>query len=165
MSEPEDDLLRPTLAADFDVRTFDRPWDPSGLPIAAFFFGPLGGGILYALNYRRLGQRRHARWCFAGAVVVALLFIAVSAWLIASGVLTTKDRIARYGVQGLSALLGLALTRHQSGRFGAWEALGQPKRKLLGPALAIGIGAGLLYGLLFFAALFLFGYEFGSALP
>ncbi len=147
MSNADDALLRPSLSADFDVRKFDRPWDPSNLPYAAFFFGPLAGGVLYALNYKRLGSPRHAWLCLAGSVLLSFVAIAVFVWLLASGAITTKDRIVRFGLQGLSAAIGLALSKHQSGRFRAWEQLGRPPRKLLLPAL----GTGLVFALIFAA--------------
>lgn len=165
MPESDDDLLRPTLATDFDVRTFDRPWSPSNLPFAAFFFGPLGGGVLYALNYKRLGSARHARLCLIGAIALTLVFLVVGAWLVTSGMLTTKDRILRFGMQGISAGIGLLLTKHQNGRFRAWEQLGEPPRKLLLPALAIGFSCALVFALLFVVALLAFGFELSSAGP
>ena len=159
MTASDDDLLRPSLAADFDVRTFDRPWNPSYLPFVAFLMGPLGGGILYALNFRRLGQPRRARACMIGAVVLTLACAGLIVGLIDAGVLTTKDRIARYGVQGLSAGLGLVLTRLQSGRFRAWEQLGRPPRKLLGPAIGYGCLGALAFGVLLVLGLVLVGAD------
>jgi hypothetical protein len=152
MNETVDELLQPSLSADFDVRKFDRPWDPSNLPYAAFFFGPLAGGVLYALNYKRLGSARHAWLCLTGSVLLSLVAIAVVVWLLVSGVITAENRVARFGIQGLSAAVGLALSKHQRGRFRAWEQLGRPPRKLLLPALGIGLACALVFAVLFLTA-------------
>lgn len=159
----DDELLQPSLSADFDVRKFDRPWDPSNLPYAAFFFGPLAGGVLYALNYKRLGSPRNARLCLAGSVLISLVAIASIAWLLDSGVITTKSRVARFGLQGLSAAVGLALSKHQRGRFRAWEQLGRPPRKLLLPALGIGLTFALVFSVLLVAALVIFDVNLSAA--
>ena len=47
--------------------------------MSSFIGSPLAGGILMALNFRRLGQRARAWVAVVLSVAVALLFIAVSA--------------------------------------------------------------------------------------
>lgn len=162
MPVEEEDLLRPSLAPDFDVRRFERPWDPTSMPLAAFFLGPLGAGMLYARNYRYLGSPRHARICFLASIAVTLVFAVGGAWLIAEGVFTTKDRLIRYGTQGFSAVVGLILTRHQRGRFRAWEQLGDPARPLLWPAIGFGLAGALGFALIFLGALSLMGVELSA---
>ncbi|MBK9385931.1 MAG: hypothetical protein IPN34_14060 [Planctomycetes bacterium] len=162
MPDDEEDLLRPSLAPDFDVRRFERPWDPTNLPFAAFFLGPLGAGILYARNYRFLGSPRHARICLIASIAVTMAFALGGAWLIANGILTTKDRLIRYGTQGFSGVVGLVLTQHQRGRFRAWEQLGDPARPLLWPAIGIGLMGALGFGLILLFGLSLMGVDLST---
>ena len=131
MPDPDDDLLRPTLAADFDVRRFEQPWNPASMPFAAFFVGPLGTGWLYALNYRYLGLPKHARNCALLAVGIAFACALVLVWAISNKRMPTDSRWIRYGSQGFSVAVGLWLTSHQMGRFRAWQKLGRPARPLL----------------------------------
>ncbi len=62
MSErtPPEDLLEPTLAEEDDAVDFDRPWNPMSLTILTFFCGVTAGGILLAINFKRLGM--HSRF-------------------------------------------------------------------------------------------------------
>jgi hypothetical protein len=66
------DLLRPILDERHDTAGFDRPWNPWRLVFVTFFAGALGGAYLFALNFRKLGQRSHVAWCAALFVVLAL---------------------------------------------------------------------------------------------
>lgn len=50
--------LEPILTQDDDLDGFGRPWNPELVVFAVFFAAELAGGLLVALNFRRLGMPR-----------------------------------------------------------------------------------------------------------
>jgi hypothetical protein len=100
-------------------------YSPGQLSLAAFLGGPIGAAWLLAINYRRLGQRRHA----VLAVVVAALAVI---GLAAIGMMSTE--VPRIGIGVLvatilicRALQGEAFRSHvaRQGRVAStWRALG-----------------------------------------
>ncbi|MFO1052307.1 MAG: hypothetical protein U1F36_08850 [Planctomycetota bacterium] len=69
----DDDLLRPVLGPEDDLRRFGRPFRPTSLTYVAFFCGPLSAGIFFALNWARLGVRRFG-WRTLCLFVAVFLF-------------------------------------------------------------------------------------------
>lgn len=153
MPAAEDDLLRPTLAVDLDVQRMSRPFDPSSLIWAAFLGGPLGGGPLYALNYRRLGRPIASRNALVLSVLVGVGAAFAAAWVVRAveqGAVEWTN--ARHGVRVLGLVLGYALAHDQRKSFRAYEASGSPVGKALWPSVvAIAAGAALQAGLVFAA--------------
>lgn len=82
MSDPiRDDLFRPTIGRDLDDLGAARPaLPPNALFLVTFFGGAAGGGILWTLNFVRLGMRRQAWICGLGfgALWLAILMVLVA---------------------------------------------------------------------------------------
>ncbi len=129
MAKSDDDLLRPTLDRRFDtsrigVGAAGRPWNPASLQFVTFFAWPIGAGALYGLNYKRLGQKRAARFTFAGTAVFTLAVLAAmyALFLFAGNDADrSKVRLVRLGFLAVAALSAVLLSKHQSGPFRAYE--------------------------------------------
>jgi hypothetical protein len=135
-----DDLLRPTLTAADDACFFRRPWDPGHLTILTFFCGLPAGGLLFALNERRLGQSKRTGVTFAIVAVATLVIYGILSWLVASRPLSAEDgdpsRIQRVAVRAASIAVALFLASRQSARYRLSQAQGEPRGKLLGIGIA-----------------------------
>ncbi len=94
------DLFEPTLDTHHDARGFRRPFEPSSLPVAVFFCGPLFGGVLVAWNWLRLGVR---------ANVSRTLLLFVGLWL-------------SIGVGSFYAVVQPALAQREAAAFGQTES-------------------------------------------
>ncbi len=157
MGAPPDDLLTPTLSADFDVHAFRRPWNPRHLFWSGFLGGPLAGGVLAGLNYRRLNQPRRANVAFAlAALAGVLLAVGFVLWLRGRGEEVEARSTGRIALRAVGGFLTMALAAPQNQRFDAYTAAGLAPGKLLGPAVAAIFGLGILQTLLALA--------FGAAL-
>ena len=133
-----DDLLQPTLGAEFDVTRFGRPWDPERLRYVTFFAWPLGAGALFALNYRRLGRERAARWTLAGSLLLLVLLL-VAVAILAQDRAQLGDRnlvrTVRFVLVGVCIAASVAVAKDQARAFRAYTlGDGEPAR-LLGPAV------------------------------
>lgn len=139
MAADDADLLQPSLGEDFEVRRFQRPWSPSSLLWVAFFGGPIGAGLMYTLNYRRLARPRSGWICLLGTLVVSLALVLTVGGL--AGRPSMRDgspdssRMIRYGIQAICLVIGLGLTHDQSRAFRAFESAGHSPGKALVPAL------------------------------
>lgn len=69
------DLLTPSLTAEDDTHGLDRPWEPIHLVILSFFFGILSGGVLLALNFKKLGKPHLVVPTLAAVVAVFLVSV------------------------------------------------------------------------------------------
>lgn len=152
MNARNDELLQPTLAADLDVRGFGRLFKPQSILWPTFFGGPIAGGILFGMNYARMGRRDLAVRCWTAAAIVGVLFaIGVGLYFSQPGVLDSNadargtSRVARYAIMGASVGMGWFVAKHQEPRFAAWESAANEPAKLLGPGLlAVIVGASVL---------------------
>ncbi len=76
---PSDDLFRPSLDRSLDTSGWKAPFDPGSLVTAAFFGGPIAGGLLFGLNFTRMGRSKWFLPCLFGGVLVMAIHIAVTA--------------------------------------------------------------------------------------
>ena len=139
-----DELLRPTLSADFDVHAFRKPWNPRHLVWSGFLGGPLSGGVLAALNYRRLNQNSRAFVALAVTLVVCLAFAV--AWALWGPPLDeARGRQSWHlPVRAVGCVLTLALSAPQNKLFDAYRAADLEPGKLLWPAVAAILVLGFL---------------------
>lgn len=140
-----DDLLRPTLSEQDDVSGFDEPWNPYNILYPTFFGGFLAGGVLYGLNFTKLGQDRYRIPTFIGTAVAVLGVAILGNWLAATGKIAGDDRMSlsifRFGQRFASLALGWLLATRQTRRFRLYEESGLKARKLLWPGLImVGLG-------------------------
>jgi len=140
MKPGHDELLRPSLSADYDVRSYRPLFRPEGLLYAAFFGGPLAGLILYGVNYSRMGRRDLARNAWIAGAVLTVVIGGLIAWYLAdswseTGRTRTPSWI-RFSVNGLGVGIGWFVAKHQSSRFEAWQSAGNTPAKGFFPGLA-----------------------------
>jgi hypothetical protein len=157
------DLLQPSLAPDLDANRFQRPWDPTSLPYTGFWGGPIAGGILTAINWRRLGSPGRARSVLLWTALVAFalpLHVTLRRLDLTDG--TPLDH--RQAGRLLSVIVGVGFTflvsRKQRALVEAWEAEQHKPASLWRPGfLAILLGRALelvLIGVCFVIAHLLF---------
>jgi hypothetical protein len=123
-----------------------RLYSPRQVALVAFLLGPMGGLLLMALNYRRLGKRAAA----AGVIVVALLLVAA----LLAVILATPDSAPVF-VLGVPVFLAVwvAVKVLQGGLYDAHLVRGGESGST-GAALGIGLlGLLLNLGLLFGGAI------------
>ncbi len=145
------ELMQPVLGEQDDLAGLDRPWSPWTLVFVTFFAGPVGGGLLFGLNFKRIG-RPHALWpCVLGGLVLQCVLAALFAWLLLNGTLDPGDPQSRgwgrRGSQAVTVLAGMGLAAMQQRRFRLFEASGGESPRLwpygLG-AIVLGMVAGML---------------------
>jgi len=156
MSARPDELLQPTLSADLDVRLYGRLFRPQSILWPTFFGGPLAAGILFGLNYARMGRRDLALRCWIGGVVVALVVAFCVGWYITEPALTQAvvnrarkpdTAMTRAIIAGISVAIGWFIAKHQEPRFNAWEGRRNEPANLWVPGiLAIVAGAFFIVG-------------------
>lgn len=137
------DLLTPVLTEEDDALGFDRPWNPWFLLLIAFVFGIVPGGVLLALNFRRLGRPRGT--VPALAVVVAAALMDSAAWAIVDRFVDPEG--SAFGYLGFGALVAprlvaLAIARRQRRRFRLCRACGVETG-----GLRLGAGAVIVLGI------------------
>lgn len=164
MNARNDELLQPTLAADLDVRGFGRLFKPQSILWPTFFGGPIAGGILFGMNYARMGRRELATRCWAAAAIVGVLYgIGAGLYLSQPGALeNTTDsrgttRLMRYALMGASVGIGWFVAKHQEQRFAAWESASRTPANLWGPGLAAVVAGWVVLGAVILATLLLRG--------
>ncbi len=120
-----------------------RLFSPLATGLGTFFCGPLAGGVLIGLNYRRLGDHGSAIKAWAAGIVVTVLLL----WGVVLVPLDLMDRIPTALIPAICGPLAAFLTgRLQgdrirqaiaggAGRTSAWETAGWS----LG-ALVVGVG-------------------------
>lgn len=158
----EDELLRPTLTPDFDVRAFRRPFEPRHLIWSGFLGGPLAGGALVAWNHWRMNRPRSAAWVALLTLVLMLGFSAAAGWWMHGHGLEQSRMAVRIAQRALGAGLVLALVQAQKKRFDAYQSAGYEPGKVLWPSLVAILGLGTLQGMLTVGVYRLLG---GSAAP
>ncbi len=164
MNALDDDLLRPTLSAGLDVRTYRPLFPPQSILWSCFFGGPLAGGIMFGTNYARMGRRDLAKKCWIGAALITLALVAGVCWyLIHARGLGPRSRPSTQGIRYLFSGVGLAIgwfvAKHQQPLFTAWESAGHQAARLWLPGgLAILAGAAITFGALWLG-LASFGYS------
>jgi len=148
---PDDDLLKPTLDERYDSATVAAggaaPWDPESMVFATFFSLPLGAGVLYAINYRRLGQPRAALFTLLGTCVFVLGALAGAWWLTVDGAKATRPYV-RLALTALGFITVTLLSRHQKGPFRAWSNAGGEARSITLAAVLAFVGNVLAFILL-----------------
>lgn len=148
-------LLRPSLAPDLSARGFRRPWRPTSLLYAAFWGGPVAGGVLAALNWQRLGQPGRGRWALLWTLPVALglpllLLARQEGWTEGT---VFELRLSRVLLVAVAVGFTYAVSRAQHGLVNAFEAQdGKPASLWLPGLAAIVLGrlAEFAFALLFF---------------
>ncbi len=157
MRPREDDLLQPTLSPDLDVRIYGRLFKPQSILWPTFFGGPVAGGILFGMNYARMGRRDLALRCWIGGVVVGLALAIGVGWYLTDPAATSEvtnaaarnpsTRLTRYIIAGISVAIGWLVAKHQEPRFTAWEGHGNEPANLWVPGLlAVFVGAIFIIG-------------------
>jgi hypothetical protein len=63
--------VSPPLPAEQSAKA---PWRPRVSGVAGFLFGPLAGGIIAFINFRRLGRPRAAAWTLALTILASAFF-------------------------------------------------------------------------------------------
>ena len=154
---PDHDFFEPTLSEDDDAKDFDRPWRPMSLVFASFSAGPLGGGALFGINFKRLGRPQYMWPCITGGVVLGVLLSGFASWLVVSGSVEegdrTKSQLIKHGTRALTVAIGLWLASRQKGRFRLFESTGGEAAPALVPGLlavllSALVGVALLWGFL-----------------
>lgn len=146
-----DELLAPTLSDEDDVAGFNSPWNPNSLVLATFFSGLIAGGVLLAINAKRLGLPKRTLPTLIVSVVAGVGLQAVVAWVLASGMIPKggSTRALQFGIQGISVAIAFYLAEQQRKRFRIFEATGRPSGKLLVPVVIALVGGFIVnYGLL-----------------
>jgi hypothetical protein len=137
MADPS--LFRPTLTTADDAVGFRQPWRPMSLAILAAFFGILSGGLLLALNERRLG-RPERLWILLGLVACVFTLELVAIYLAAFlGWVDFSSRTGRGAVdvagRVASGVVGVVIAQTQRRRYMLFEQTGEPGGNLLWPAI------------------------------
>lgn len=147
MKPGQDDLLRPSLSRDYDVREYRPLFRPESILYPAFFGGPLAGLILFGVNYSRMGRRDLARKAWIGGAVLTLVIGAAIAWYLADSWSEQRTHRTppwiRFAVNALGIGIGWLVSKHQASRFEAWQSSGHAPAKLFFPGLAAVIASGL----------------------
>ena len=148
-----EDLFTPTLSEDDDALDFDQPWNPQSLVFATFFGGFLTGGILFGLNFKRLGRPERAWPCIVGGAILTLAwtYFAVDArqrgWYEGDSGLRSAVRIAQ---RALPVIVALWIAQLQKRRFRVYEgAHGEGARALVPGFLAVLLSMVVTFGLAF----------------
>jgi len=151
----DDELLRPTLAAEDDPVHMRGAWNPWTLVILAVFGGPLSAGVLFAENARRLGRRAHVAWILGGALALVLAggFAAARLRPLESFSDWSDTSVLRIAQRLGAALLAAPLATLQGRRFRVYTGNGGEPGKLLVYGLAAVFGAGFLGNLLAFGVM------------
>lgn len=144
----EDELLRPTLTPDFDVRAFRRPFEPRHLIWSGFLGGPLAGGALVAWNHWRMNRPRASAWVALLTLLLTLACGAAAGWWLHTRGLEQGRLAVRIVQRALGTALVLVLVPGQKQRFDAYRLAGLPPGKVLLPSLVAILGLGTLQGLL-----------------
>ncbi len=135
-----EELFTPTVTAEDDAVGFDYPWNPYSIVFATFFAGVFAGGLLFALNYRRLGQPRRCLPVAVGASAIAIVVYLMANLLIGKGIVQIDGiqphRIVKFITQMLAVILALAMAATQHKRFRLAQYSDQPLGRLLLPGLA-----------------------------
>lgn len=163
MNAPHDDLLRPTLTAGLDVRTYRPLFAPQSILWPCFFGGPLAGGILFGMNYARMGRRDLAKKCWVAAIVITLALGTGMCWYILQQYETDSStrpstRGLRYVTSGVGVAIGWLVAKHQQPLFTAWENAGNRPAGLWIPGVLACVVGALFTGGLIVAGLASFGY-------
>ncbi len=158
-SEFDPDLLQPSLDASHDAVGFEKPWDPKSLIFAAFFCGPIGGGALFAWNFKRLGQAKAATHCALAFALLALGLAALWALLLPEFTSGNQRRLFRYGLQALTVVAGFVAARTQRRRFRVFLGHGGDSKGLLPYGIAAAILGSLAQWALFMGAVLLINGE------
>jgi peptidoglycan/LPS O-acetylase OafA/YrhL len=131
-------LYQPTVTADDDVRNFDQPWDPGHLTILTFFTGLLGGGVLLALNFRRLGQPQRGPWSMVAVIVLGIALVVASVIAMDAG---QSSSLVRIGGRAVAVAIALVLARLQKHRWEIFDPGIEEQRRLLWPAIGSFVAA------------------------
>jgi hypothetical protein len=138
---PNDDVFSPSLPEGIDVGTFRKPWQPMSLAFAGFFGGLLAAGVLFAMNWSRLGQPQTARRCAWLTAGLVLLSIGGMVAAIVSGALKPDDADLRRGLRLAQRVLAIAFglwqARRQEPRFRLFLATGGEPAAALLPSLGV----------------------------
>lgn len=142
----DDELLRPTLAAEDDPVHMRGAWNPWTLVVLALFGGPLATGLLFAENARRLGRKEHY-----AAVLGAGLALAVAGGFVAARLAPLESfadwkplTLLRFVQRVGAMLLAAPLATLQGRRFRVFTGNGGEPGKLLAWGLVAVFGAGTL---------------------
>lgn len=149
------DLLQPTLDSAHDADGFDEPWNPHSIVFASFFVGPIGGGALFAWNYKRLGQHQAVVRCVL--LFAALAIVQAFAWAFLLTELDDRNqrRLLKYGLQATTVIVGLFVSRAQQPRYRVYTGHGGDPKGLLRYGILAFIVGGLLQAVVFIGVLFL----------
>ena len=147
--ETTPDLFEPSLSEEDDLDPDVHPWSPKSIVYNCFFGGILSGGILFALNERRMGREKAVLPSMLVALVLGLgVFTAVVLCVIRFEGLDNTQ--ARFAFRGASALLGLIWAQRQKRRFETFIRNGGDAAGLWLPGfLAILVALAILIGWMF----------------
>ena len=124
-----DALLQPSLTVEDDAVGFARPWNPWSAVFAYFFAGPFTGGVLLALNFKRLGSRRMVWRCVLLCGGIGLAASVGYLALIHTGVTeswtSSQVRLLSTGARVIGLLPALWMASLQSRRFRIYSSTGE----------------------------------------
>ncbi len=143
----DDELLRPTVQPWLNAGRFRSLWNPTSLIYGAFFGsifgGAVAGGLLFGINFKRMGRTTLAGVAMAlgvGLNVVAAFASSASSHTASGESERLIDRTdARIGLMVVTAILALAAARSQAPAFRAFRVADGTPRNSFGPAVLAGV--------------------------
>ena len=144
-------LLQPSLGRQDDLSGFDKPYNPWNLVMAAFFFGPLGGGWMLANNFGRIGQRRRVVPCMLAFLGLAIVLTTILVWWSEPGVPREQARVVPWwvkrGGQALTVVVAMVVAAMQKQRYRLYEHSGGEQGPWTGYAVGLALGLAGYFGL------------------
>ena len=144
----DDNLLTPVLDERHDLVGFSRPWNPWRLVFITFFAGAFGGAYLFAVNSKKLGQRKNVLPCAIVFAFVGILQLVLLAYYIDAAITedaqNTIRRTFRLISRVVNVLLASGIAYFQVKRFRIFEFGDEEEGALLWHALGAIAGSYLV---------------------
>jgi len=148
-SDFDDDLFTPTLTRADNAEGFGAPHDTQGMPLIAFFGGPVAAGWVVIRNYKNLDMHDHAR---KALIAFSLLTLACCAFTLWAQSRALPPRGIRLACQVACVVAAYRAKSIQANRFRLFQANGGDAKPMLLPGLLM-----IMVGLASYAALLMLG--------